>query len=50
MPSLRIFVALGLSIFMFVSFLLYAYVDSNAKIRQDVYSNVSLKRRVLFLF
>lgn len=38
-PTPRVFIAVGLSIFVFVSFLLYASVDTNAKLRQDVYSN-----------
>ncbi|KAI6171074.1 Glycosyl hydrolase family 38 protein [Aphelenchoides bicaudatus] len=41
MPSPRLFITVGLSIFVFVSFLLYASVDTNAKLRQDIYSNVS---------
>ncbi|KAI6218579.1 Glycoside hydrolase and Glycosyl hydrolases 38 domain containing protein [Aphelenchoides besseyi] len=34
----QVFFAVGLSVFVFVSFLLYATVDTNARVRQDTYS------------
>ncbi|KAI6243510.1 Alpha-mannosidase [Aphelenchoides fujianensis] len=34
----QVFFAVGLSVFVFVSFLLYANVDTNARVRQDAYS------------
>ncbi|KAI6186000.1 Glycoside hydrolase and Glycosyl hydrolases 38 domain containing protein [Aphelenchoides besseyi] len=36
--SSHVFFAVGLSVFVFVSFLLYATVDTNARVRQDTYS------------